>query len=252
MQVRLITKTTGVDGTEYEGKSIDDIIVGIARVSSSREVNELFDEGFKLIRHCVGEGHWSIMEQANLGFQVVTSRAMGREILRHQIHPQEFSQRYAIATEFEPIELRMQAKSNRQSSSEVFNPVFEHSNGVEVAAIDLVNTNIGITESLYLDLLQKGVARETARMILPETTQTVMNLNAPIRSWISFLNQRLHKTAQKEIRIVAEAIRDVFIKECPQISEAMFNFDGAYDLHILERIIIEKHIKKGLIQWTKQ
>lgn len=252
MQVRLITKTVGVEGTEYDGKSIDEIIVGNARVSSSREVNELFDEGFKLIRHCVSEGHWSIMEQANLGFQVVTSRAMGREILRHQIHPQEFSQRYAIATEFEPIELRMQAKSNRQSSSDVFDPVIEITWGENITASEMINSTLEDVQFLYLKLIELGVARETARMILPETTQTVMNLNAPIRSWISFLNQRLHKTAQKEIRLVAEAIRDVFIKECPQISEAMFNFEGAYDLHILERIIIEKHIKKGLIQWAKQ
>lgn len=252
MQVRLITKTVGVDGTEYDGKSIDEIIVGNARVSSSREVNELFDEGFKLIRHCVSEGHWSIMEQANLGFQVVTSRAMGREILRHQIHPQEFSQRYAIATEFEPIELRMQAKSNRQSSSDVFDPIIEITWGENITASEMINSTLEDVQFWYLKLIELGVARETARMILPETTQTVMNLNAPIRSWISFLNQRLHKTAQKEIRLVAEAIRDVFIKECPQISEAMFNFEGAYDLHILERIIIEKHIKKGLIQWVKQ
>lgn len=252
MQVRLITKTVGVNGTEYEGKSIDEIIVGNARVSSSREVNELFDEGFKLIRHCVSECHWSIMEQANLGFQVVTSRAMGREILRHQIHPQEFSQRYAIATEFEPIELRMQAKSNRQSSSDVFDPVIEITWGENITASEIINSTLEDVQFWYLKLIELGVARETARMILPETTQTVMNLNAPIRSWISFLNQRLHKTAQKEIRVVAEAIRDVFIQECPQISEAMFNFEGAYDLHILERIIIEKHIKKGLIQWAKQ
>ena len=83
MLVRLISKTTGAIGTEYEAKSIDEIIVGIARISSSRDINELFVEPEKLIRHCLLNGHYSIFEMANLTFEITTSRAMGRELLRH-------------------------------------------------------------------------------------------------------------------------------------------------------------------------
>ena len=102
MQVRLISKTTGAIGTEYESKSLDEITVGIARLSSSREINELFNEPYKLIRHCLLNGHWSIFATTNLVFEIITSRAMGRELLRHySIRPQELSQRYAQITEFE-------------------------------------------------------------------------------------------------------------------------------------------------------
>lgn len=236
MEVRLISKTTGAAGTEYEGKSIDEIVVGNARVSSSREVNELFDEPYKLIRHCSMEGHTSIYEQANLGIQVKTSRAMGREILRHEIKPQEFSQRYAIVTEFEHIELRVAGKSNRQSSGEVT------TNTHVIAMYDELQKQ---TEIVYRHAIDKGIAPETARFILTENATTTMNLNGNIRSWISFLSQRLHHTAQKEIRMVAEEVKKIFIQECPIISEALYNFEHADKISVFDRLVLEKHIKKG-------
>jgi thymidylate synthase (FAD) len=239
MQVRLITRTTGVEGTEYEGKSIDEIVIGIARLSSSREVNELFTDASKLIRHCILNQHWSIFEMANLTFEVITSRAMGREMLRHKsMSPQEFSQRYAIATEFEPIEVRAQSTNNRQSSSEAIDPIIA---GRAQYASDVVEGQLDETNKVYKDLLSVGVARECARMVLPETTTTKMYFNGNIRSWISFLNQRLHGTAQKEIREVAEAVRDAFIKECPMIAKALFDFEDAHLIHIMERIVLEKY-----------
>lgn len=178
---------------------------------------------------------------ANLCFEVVTSRAMGREFIRHKsISVQEFSQRYAIATEFEPIEIRMQATNNRQSSTDVIDE--------ENVLNDLVYKSVHNSELCYKELLHSGVARESARMILPETTQTKMYFNGNLRSWISFLNQRLHKTAQKEIRLIAEAIRDIIIQEIPVISKALYNFEDAYEIHIMERIVLEKY---GLFEMVK-
>lgn len=243
MQVRLITKTTGVEGTEYESKSLEEIIVGIARLSSSREINELFDEPYKLLRHCIMNGHWSVFGMANLSFEIITSRAMGRELLRHSaIKPQEFSQRYAEVTEFEEVELRLQSKSNRQSSiivCEDFEVNFE------------VKQHLEKTKGLYSSLLKLGIAKETARLILPETTQTKLIMNGGIREWITTLNQRLHHTAQKEVRQPMELIRDIFIKNLPIISKALFNFEDAYLVHILDRVILEKYkvyevVKGGL------
>lgn len=239
MQVRLISKTTGVIGTEYESKSLDEITVGIARLSSSREINELFNEPYKLIRHCLLNGHWSIFATTNLVFEIITSRAMGRELLRHySIRPQELSQRYAQITEFEEIEIRKQAKNNRQSSTEVFDPtLFE----VDYKASQAIEIHLKNTTALYQELLDNDTSRETARMILPETTQTKLIMNGTLREWITTLNQRLHNTAQKEVRLVAEAIRDIFIQECPVISKALYNFDDSYYIHVLERLVLEKY-----------
>jgi len=65
-------------------------------------------------------------------------------------------------------------------------------------------------------------------------------MNGKVRDWITTLNQRLHHTAQKEAREVAEAIRDIFIERCPIISKMLFNFEDADKIHILERILLEK------------
>ena len=239
MRVELITKTTGVQGGLYENRSIDELIVGQARVSTSRSDLELFDTPEKLIRHCIINQHWSIFELANLGFRIETSRAIGREILRHggQIGLTEFSQRYAEVLEMEPVELRKQAQSNRQSSSEVFDPMFDD----KYKASDYIGDHLDDGIDLYNNLLEKGVARESARMILPETTKTVIYLNARIREVITFLNARLHKTAQKEIREIAEQIRDIFIEQCPIIANSLFNFEEAYDHHIIDQLVLEKY-----------
>lgn len=232
MQVRLIGKTQGAVGTEYEGKSICEIVVGIARLSSSRELNELFEEPDKLLRHCIINGHWSVFTESNLIIEITTSRAIGREFLRHWgMKPQELSQRYVPISEFEPIELRKQSKNNRQSSSEIIeNPFLEN----------IIEEHNDRTKEVYDALLVHGVSRETARFILPETAQTKIIFNAGIREWITTLNQRLHKTAQKEAREIAQKIRDILIKECPIISKALYNFEDAEEIHILDRLILEK------------
>lgn len=242
MNVRLLTKTIGLE--EYAGKDIDSIITGIARLSSSREINTLFDEPHKLLRHCISNGHWSVFGTCNLGFEIVTSRAIGRELLRHwSLQPQEFSQRYAPVSNFEPIEIREQSTNNRQSSTEVFNPLmdeYEGDTGHELSAQDMIDDHLTNTRELYLKLLDKGIAKECSRMILPETAQTTLYFNGKVRDWITTLHQRLHKTAQKECRLVAERIRDIFIQECPIISKMLFNFEDAYDCHILDRVLLEK------------
>jgi len=233
MQVRLIAKTTGMMGTEYEGKSIDEIVVGIARLSSSRAVNELFANPAGLLRHCLLNGHWSIFTMANLTFEINTSRAMGRELLRHwSIKPQEFSQRYSSVQSFEDIELREQAKNNRQSSVNIIESKYLN---------DEVAEHLENTQTLYQRLLNHGVAKESARFILPEASSTKLIMNGGIREWVTTLNQRLHKTAQKECRLIAEDVRDILIQECPIISEALFNFELADEIHILDRLILEKY-----------
>lgn len=150
------------------------------------------------------------------------------------------SQRYSSNISLEDVELRLQSKSNRQSSTDKFDPILENW-GQNRLASDIITATCNTVENLYHDLIENGVAKETARFILPECTTTKMYFNGTIRNWITFLNARLHKTAQKEIRLIAEEIRDIFIKECPIISKSLYNFDDAYNIHILERIVLEKY-----------
>ena len=232
MKVRLIGKTSGLH--EYQGKSLDEIIVGLARVSSKR--SDLFASPEKLLRHCVMEQHWSVFDQCDLTFEIFTSRAMSHQLIRHKMHFQEFSLRYAENTEIEPIELRRQAVSNRQSSTDVINPDI-----YGTSAQFVIDNFINMLLNIYEILIETGVSRETARMILPLATQTKLNAKATLRQWITFLNARLHHTAQKEIRLVAECIKDAIISECPIISQCFFNFEDAYHIHFLERLVLEKY-----------
>lgn len=244
MQVRLISKTTGAVGTEYEGRSLDEIVVGKARLSSSRETIELFDKPHKLLRHCLFNGHYSIFDQARLDFEVITSRAIAQQLIRHSsIAVQEYSQRYAQLQEFEPIEIRHQASSNRQSSTDVFNPILweDPIDYSPMMADEAIASHIGRSLELYERLIEVGVARECARFVLSQSAQSVLHLSGSIRSWITLLNVRLHKTAQKECRLVAEAIRDIFIAECPIISRCLFSFEDAYEIHILDRVVLEHY-----------
>lgn len=233
MQVRLISKTSGIVGTEYESRSLDEIIVGTARLSSSRMVNELFESPEKLLRHCILNGHWSIFTMANLTFEIETSRAIGRELLRHwSLKPQEVSQRYSKVLNTEKIELREQSKNNRQSSVNIIEDRYLNWK---------VANHLEDSQQLYRELLDNNVSRESARFLLTEATTTRLIMNGGIREWITTLNQRLHKTAQKECRLIAEEIRDIFIDQCPIISEALFNFEFADEIHIMDRLILEKY-----------
>ena len=105
-------------------------IVEIARVSSSRTDKSEAPEG--LINYLIKNKHWSPFEHAHLTVEIVTSKAIGIQLLRHRSFTfQEFSQRYAEVAELEEFELRKQATTNRQSSEEVFNPNIWINDGVE-------------------------------------------------------------------------------------------------------------------------
>jgi thymidylate synthase (FAD) len=233
MQVRLIAFTCGSPSTEYDNRSIDEILVGIARISSGRDAEHLFDEPHKLLRHCLINGHWSVFQMANLIFEITTSRAIGRELLRHwSIRPQELSQRYMEIARIESVELRQQASSNRQSSDCVINS--PELNQLAKLAIDHA---VGA----YNQLVQAGVARECARMVLPEAAQTKIIMNGTIREWITTLNQRLHKTAQKEMRQVAAAIAEQLKQQCPLISRMLFDFEHADEIPIIDQLTLAKY-----------
>ena len=75
--------------------------------------------------------------------------------------------------------------------------------------------------NLYNDLLEAGVAREQARMVLPLATTTKIHMTGSIRSWIHFLELRDDEHAQKEIQLVAQEIKRIFIDKFPIISKAL-------------------------------
>ncbi len=200
----------------------EDHIVEVARVSSSRKNKKDKPEG--LLRYLVQHKHWSPLEHGHATFEIETSKAIGIQLIRHRSFSfQEFSQRYQdvnrLGDIFEPIELRSQCEDNRQSSVEVIDPMIQmESNQLASETIDAF---LGKAHSLYNKLLEAGVARETARMVLPLATTTKIHMTGSIRSWIHFLELRDDEHAQKEIQDVAKEIKRIFISEFPVIAKAL-------------------------------
>jgi len=197
-------------------------IVEIARVSSSRLDKSEKPEG--LISYLIKNKHWSPFEHSFLTFEIVTSKAIGIQLLRHRSFTfQEFSQRYAKVEAIEPIELRQQGVTNRQSSTEIFNPFIRFrpvAHETKFRASDAINMILERVQELYEDLLKSGVAKECARMILPMATQTTIYMTGSIRSWIHFLDIRDDAHAQKEAQEIAREIKNIFIDQLPIISAA--------------------------------
>ena len=213
MNVQLVTKTQGVG--KYEGLTSEEIISAIARHGVIK------DDSGKLVKYLMDNKHWSPLDMINFSFEVETSRAIARQWLRHSsLKPQEHSQRYSDKVIFENIELRKEDKINRQSSTEVFNPIVEGNYDTiqeDIQADILIGDLLKQIEEAYQGLIEAGVAKECARMILPECTQTTLTFNGSLRSWLSFLNVRCDHHAQKEIQELATLVGEILEQEMPKV-----------------------------------
>lgn len=204
-------------------------IVEIARVSSSRVDKTEKPEG--LINYLIKNKHWSPFQHSYLTFEIVTSKAIGIQLLRHLSFTfQEFSQRYAVVENIEDIEFRIQAEKNRQSSTDIVGGI-RFNEGSFFVDLDTDNEKLRnwITDVanyleegllLYKDGIELGIAKECARMILPMATQTTLYMTGSVRSWIHFLEIRDDAHAQKEVQLIAKEIKRLFIQELPLISSA--------------------------------
>lgn len=209
MNVKLIAVTKPL----VEGiNTADELISYCARVSNP--ANQLnVETAPRLLRYCVKHGHWSIFETVSMTVEIVTSRAIAAQLLRHRSFTfQEFSQRYAVSTNYEDIELRLQDKLNRQASGELFK---------DRTSYLMASRVIAEAFAAYENLIKNGVSKETARMILPLCTQTTLYMTGNVRSWIHYLEQRCAEGTQKEHREVAQAIKEIFTQQFPTVAEAI-------------------------------
>ena len=197
----------------------DKLLAYIARVSNpANQANESI-EG--LFRYMEREGHVSPFTMCNMCVEVNTSRAIGRQMLRHwTLAPQEFSQRYADVTalgEAVILECRMQDAKNRQNSLECSDE--ETANWFKEAQEGHVEASF----ELYNESLRRGVAKEQARCFLPEgNTPSRLYFNGNFRSWIHYLRSRLHPSTQKEHREIALEIAKLFKEAAPVVYTAFF------------------------------
>jgi thymidylate synthase (FAD) len=153
----------------------------------------------------------------SLCIKIDTERDISAQILRHRSFSfQEFSTRYAEARTPIVPELRRQDLKNRQNSTDDLAPITKKLFAVGIKVL------YSMSARLYEAMLYCGVAKETARRILPLSTQTTLYMHGTLRSWIHYINVRTDPGTQLEHRLIAEGCKQIFIEQFPTIGEAAF------------------------------
>ena len=189
----------------------------IARVSNpSNQDNQKYAG---LLKYCIKHNHWSVFEQSSMTLEIETTRAIAAQILRHRSFTfQEFSQRYADSTKLGTIPIpdyRKQDLKNRQNSTDDLDEFVKQN--LELQTKTLFDSCV----ALYEQMLEQGVAKECARMVLPLATPTRIYMTGSCRSWAHYINLRSAHGTQKEHMEIAEACRKIFVEQFPAVSEAL-------------------------------
>ena len=172
----------------------------------------------KLLKYLIDHKHWSPFEMVSITMDIVTTRDIAHQIVRHRSFSfQEFSQRYADPTKdmgFVTREARLQDTKNRQNSIETYNDVMNRN--WEMKQMHIQHN----AEQVYRWAIENGIAKEQARVILPEgLTKTRLYMSGTLRSWIHYIDVRAEEGTQKEHREIAIAARKEILMHFPSLRE---------------------------------
>lgn len=201
--------------------SANELIAWAARVSNPSNQNNT-ETAPRLVRYLIKHEHWSPLEIVHVSMEIKTTRDIARQILRHRSFSfQEYSQRYADPTKdlgFVRREARLQDTKNRQASIEVGpdqNRLIEEWNVMQQQAINAANM-------AYKWAIERGIAKEQARAVLPEgNTESTLIMAGSLRSWIHYCQLRMKWDTQKEHREVAEKCWNIIGIHFPDVVEAL-------------------------------
>ena len=191
------------------------LIVKIARVSNQKNADN-WDTGPKLLRYLIKHAHWSPFEHSFLTVRIDTELDIAAQICRHRSFTfSQFSCRYAKTTKAQVPEFRRQDLKNRQNSIDDLHP--------EVLATCRETSQAVIDQAfnVYERMLERSVALETARRILPVCTPTTLYMSGTLRSFLHYVQVRTDPSTQLEHRLIAEGVKDILLHKFPITSEAM-------------------------------
>lgn len=207
---------------EYFGTgpySPQELIAFCARVSNpSNQMNTETSE--RLIRYLIKHQHWSPLEMVSACLEIETTRDMAHQIVRHRSFSfQEFSQRYAdpkdMGDQFVIRAARLQDTKNRQNSIEL-----DPNSDLHTQWQEKQMTVIDAAQDAYMWALENGIAKEQARVVLPEgNTKTRLYMNGTLRSWVHYIELRGANGTQKEHMQIAHACADVIAKIFPIVKD---------------------------------
>lgn len=221
MQVKLISYSKPSRELVNDGLyDVQELIAFCARVSNpANQFNTETSE--KLIKYLVKHQHWSPLEMVSACLEVVTTRDIARQILRHRSFSfQEFSQRYAdptaeLSQAFVLREARFQDTKNRQNSVEAdMNDETQRLLAIEWERAQ--KRVLYAVEKEYKWAITNGIAKEQARAVLPEgLTVSRMYMNGTLRSWIHFIQVRSGNGTQKEHMLIAREVAKIISEIFP-------------------------------------
>jgi thymidylate synthase (FAD) len=210
------TKLVSVSQPTIDGvKTAEELVVYCARVSNPNNQANM-ETAPKLLKYLLTHKHVSPFEMVSVGFEIKTSRAIAAQILRHRSFSfQEFSQRYSKATEVLVYPARRQDLKNKQNS-------IDDMDSLDKEWFELAQHRVSAhAKSVYQEALDRGIAKEQARMILPLGTETTLYMSGTLRSWIHYCDVRCDVSTQLEHREIALSIRELLKKEFPNVGEAL-------------------------------
>lgn len=206
-----VTQPVVLDIPDSEG-----IVSYAARVSSPQNQDN-FDTAARLLKYCLKHQHYSVFETVNVLMEIETPRDIARQLLRHRSFTfQEFSQRYAEANEFITREARMQDLKNRQNS------VVTDDTDLQTEWEMRQREVIQLVKDNYQWALDQGIAKECARVILPEgNTMSKLYVNGTLRSWLHYAKLREKNGTQLEHADIALKVmtKDTIFKHFPFLEQ---------------------------------
>ena len=213
MNVNLISYSQSDGSYLIDSTSATELVAYCARVSNPNNQNNK-ETSEKLIKYLMKHKHWSPLEMVSVCLEIETTRDIARQILRHRSFSfQEFSQRYADPTkdlDFVVREARLQDPKNRQNSVET------HDMNLIRQWEEMQKDIIRATRHAYTWAIEHGIAKEQARVVLPEgNTVSRMYVNGTLRSWIHYIELRGANGTQLEHIEVANAVAEVISKVFP-------------------------------------
>ena len=209
----------------------NELVAYAARVSNPDNQNSK-ETAPRLLRYLINNAHWSPLEMVSITMEIVTTRDISRQIIRHRSFSyQEFSQRYAEATSFIGREARLQDPKNRQNSIELeLSDYGKGGEGSESTKAERLAEQwhmkqrevINAARSTYQWAISNGIAKEQARAVLPEgNTETTLYMAGSLRSWVHYCQLRRENGTQKEHMVIAHKCWDIIRQHFPDIAEAV-------------------------------
>ena len=215
MQVKLISYTQPTKELYDAGvHNCQDLLAYCAKVSNPQNQMNL-ESSARLIQYLIKHKHWSVFGMADATLEIVTTRDIARQILRHSSFQfQEFSQRYADPAEMGSMfvlrEARLQDATNRQNSISVDDEHLQQQ--WEAAQQDVID----LAKEAYDWAILNGIAKEQARSVLPEgNTISKVYMKGSIRSWIHYCSLRAGNGTQLEHTMIARAAADTLCSIIP-------------------------------------